>query len=250
MVMVSDHVQPSCAIVIRTYRRDLDWLEYCLGALARHCAGFEEIVVVMPSRSEPYAQRSSVDFSGVRQVWCPDHADDYLGQQVTKLYADHLVDTDLICHFDADMVVSGPLSPAQLVVGGRPMVVTGPVGIRDPWGECSEQFLGWPVTKAFMVRPPFVFPRWLYEEVRRHCIARHRTDLASYVLSRSPRGFSEFTVLGAYALARHPAAFEWVDQSARLPQVCRWFWSWDRVTPAVRRELGPTGDGGITGSAR
>lgn len=222
-------------MLIRTYFRDLPWLRFALAAIEAHCAGFAETVVVTPRWSASRVRRSLPGW--VRLVVCPDYRDDYLGQQVSKLYADECTDAELICHVDSDMIFCGPAGPADLLQDGRVRVVGRPVaelGRHRPWLASTEGFLGWPVTHDFMRHPPFTFPRWLYPEVREYARVTHRTNLAEYVLGRPPRGFSEFNVLGAYAYARHRPAFAWTGTG---PELCRWYWSRAGIDPALHREL-------------
>ncbi|MFJ9825133.1 hypothetical protein ACIRSU_12235 [Streptomyces sp. NPDC101160] len=189
----------------------------------------------------------------VRLTVCPDYRDDYLGQQVSKLHADEFTDADLICHVDSDVVFTRPVSPADLLDAGLPWIVRRAVsllGRHRPWLAPTEEFLGRPVAYDFMQQPPFTYPRWLYPEVRALSLARHGIPLDRYVAGRPPRGFSEFNVLGAHAYAAHRAEFAWYDadahtdtypdtgtDAARVPRLCRWYWSRGGIDAALRREL-------------
>ncbi len=231
-----------CDIFVRTCRRDLPWLQLCLAAVERHARGFRSVVVVLPRSHEPWVRRRAPLPSRVRVELCPDVADDYLGQQVTKLHADAYSDADLFYHLDSDCVLAHPTTPEDLAPGGRPRVVMrryATLGRHWPWQRPTEEFLGWPVAYDYMQQPPFVYPRQLYAAVRAHSLAVHGQDIASYVLARPPRGFSEFNVLGAYGHARHPGAFTWIDADERDPgpAPCRWYWSWAGVDAEVRREV-------------
>ncbi|MGW4163625.1 hypothetical protein [Streptomyces sp. NPDC004788] len=201
----------------------------------------------------------------VRLTVCPDYRDDYLGQQVSKLYADEFTDADLICHVDSDVVFTRPVSPADLLDAGRPWIVRRAVsrlGRHRPWLAPTEEFLGRPVAYDFMQQPPFTYPRWLYPEVRALSLARHGIPLDRYVAGRPPRGFSEFNVLGAHAYAAHRTEFAWYDADAdaetdsdadaetdsdadagaetdavRVRRLCRWYWSRGGIDAVLRREL-------------
>ncbi|WP_327281446.1 MULTISPECIES: hypothetical protein [unclassified Streptomyces] len=172
----------------------------------------------------------------------PDYPDDYLGQQVSKLYADELTDAGLICHVDSDMVFFRPVSPADLLVGGRPWIVRRAVaelGRHRPWIAPTEGFLGRAVAYDFMQQPPFTYPRWLYGELRALCLERHGMSMERYVAGRPPRGFSEFNVLGAHAHALHRTSFAWHDAGAGAvpPLLCRWYWSRGGIDARLRQEL-------------
>jgi hypothetical protein len=238
-----------CALFVRSYWRDLDWLELSLASIGRFCRGFDELVVVLPRRSEPWLRRAALP-PGARIELCRDYRDDYLGQQATKLQADTFTDAEYICHVDADCIFTRDLSPGDLIAGGKPRVrmrAIEQLGRERPWQRPTESFLGEPVAFDFMCHPPFTFPRWLYGCVRQHARDAHGVDLETYLDRQPPRGFSEFNVLGALAWTRWRPAFEWVEWSgAAIDAPCRWYWSWDRVGPDRRREIeallaGPSG---------
>lgn len=230
-----------CDLLIRSYFRDLDWLACCLAAIDRFAAGVE-VQVVVPRSSWDWLQKKIGPRPGVRFVFCPDYRDDYLGQQVTKLYADRFTRAGWVCHIDSDCLFTRPFRPEDLLAAGKAPIYIRPVselGRHKPWLGPTEAFLGSPVAYDFMQRPPFVYPRWLYAEVRRFCRERHGMELADYVLSRPPRGFSEFNALGAFAYRYHRARFHWVDLSREDPgePLVRWYWSRGGISPAIRAEI-------------
>ena len=229
-----------CDILIRSYWRDFEWLGYCLASVARFTVGFRQVIVVVPRSSRAYLSRLRLPALDVDLRFCADHRDDYLGQQVTKLHADELTDAALICHLDADSVLTRTVTPGDLTVDGRARVVGRRIetlGRNRPWQGPTERFLGWPVRFDFMWHPPFAYPRWLYGAVRRHAVEVHGRDLAAYVLDQPPRGFSEFNVLGAFAWERHRDAFAWVGPEDAPTPVCRWYWSWGGLRPEIRYEI-------------
>ncbi|MEV6330533.1 hypothetical protein [Streptomyces sp. NPDC051909] len=222
-------------------------MRYALAAVEQWCHGFAEVVVVSP-RTGSAAVRRAIG-GDVRLTVCPDYRDDYLGQQVTKLYADEFTDADLICHVDSDVVFDRPVSPADLLDAGRPWIVRRAVallGRHRPWLTPTEEFLGRPVAYDFMQQPPFTYPRALYPEVRALCLERHGIPLSRYVAGRPPRGFSEFNVLGAHAHTAHRTAFAWYEaDTPAVPRLCRWYWSRGGLDGALRREL----DGIVSGAS-
>ncbi|MGH8193625.1 MAG: DUF6492 family protein, partial [Woeseiaceae bacterium] len=219
-----------CDILIRSYWRDFAWLEYCLRSIEQHCSGFRVVILAIPERSVPWLNRWPPLPSGMRLEICPNYPDDYLGQQVTKLHADEVTDADLICHVDSDCIFVRPTSPHDLAPGGLPLVYMRPVGELPrhwPWTRPTADFLGWQPAYDFMQHPPFVFPRWLYAELRDWSRRKKAVELADWVLSRPPRGFSECNALAAYAHAFRRDAFTWIsaDDGSEERRVCRWYWS-------------------------
>jgi len=232
----------SCDILIRTYHRDLEWLGYCLSSIEKFCTGFRSTLVMVPKSTIPWLARSGISTDATRLVVCPDYKDDYLGQQVSKLYADVVTDAELICHVDADCLFSRPVTPGDLSPRGKVRILMAPaaaLGRQYPWRRPTEKFLGWRVEYDYMRRPPFTFPRWLYDEVRTFCLEVHGVTLDRYIVSQPPRGFSEFNVLGAFAFERHRDRFDWVD-TAEEPspaELCRWFWSWGGIDAGTRDQI-------------
>jgi len=228
-------------IFIRSYWKDLEWLQACVASIQKYCEGFRDVVVTLPHSSQAWLRRSPLP-AGIRVEFCDDYRDDYLGQQVTKLQADTFTDADYICHVDADCIFYRRTTPQDFILDGRPRILK---QRRDlipqewPWRKPVEKFLGFQLLYDFMRQPPFVFPRWLYPEVREHCLSLHKLELAAYVVSQPARGFSEFNVLGALAWQRHHQSFVWID-AAGQPTVephCRWYWSWGGMDASIKAEI-------------
>lgn len=232
----------TCDIIIRSYWKDFGWLELCVASIERFCRGFRAVVLVVPRSSVPWLRRLSALPANVRIELCRDYRDDYLGQQATKLAADEFTDADYICHVDSDFIFCRQIALSDLVIDGKPRVVMRPnvlLGRHWPWQPPTEKFLGCAITHDFMQQPPFVYPRWLYGELRAHATHMHGVSLEHYVTTQPPRGFSEFNALGAFARLRHADRFLWIDDSvadAGRP-ACRWYWSWGGLDARVRNEI-------------
>lgn len=236
----SYHPQPTVDIVIRSYYRDLSWARYCLASIERYCRGFRDVVLIVPRGS--FEKLRWMGLEADRVEVCPDYPDDYLGQQVTKLYADEISDADFLCHVDSDCVFREPVTPGDLIDRGRPLVLMRAYDELDPhvpWKQVTQRFLGFEVAHEFMRRPPYTFPRWIYQRLREHAAAQHGTSLRTYVLNQPPRGFSEFNALGAFAYERRRDEFSWVDEAAPAVRFepCRVFWSRAGVTRETRAEI-------------
>ncbi len=193
----------------------------------------------------PAASRERLDWlglSGDRTITCPDYADDYLGQQVTKLHADLLTDADYVCHVDSDCVFVRSTQPSDLFDRDIPRVTMVPYRTLDrqvPWRDITQRFIGAPIEYEYMRGPPYTFPVWLYPALREHTRALHGMTAERYVLSQPPRGFSEINALGAYAYVRHRDSFSWHDlSSASAPDpACHVYWSWGGIDSATQEEL-------------
>lgn len=231
---------PTTDIVLRTYQRDLGWAAYCLRSVRRFCRGFRRVLLVVPESCRERVGR--FDAAPAEVVFCPVYADDYLGQQVTKLTADRLTDAEFVVHVDADCTFRRRVTPADLIPGGRPEVLITPAARfagDAPWRAVTERVLGRPVGWDYMRRQPLAYPRWLYPAVRERIAAAQGCDATDYVLRQPPLGFSEFNALGAVAHAEFAAAFAWREwpSDGFDETFCRIHWSWGGLTDAIRREL-------------
>ena len=236
----------TCDIFIRSYYRDFDWLAYCLASIQKYCSGFRHTVLVVPAKSLPRLLYRGL--GGDCTFVCKSYADDYLGQQVSKLTADQYSDAEYICHVDSDCLFHRPTTPSDLCIDGKPRIVMKPYDRMPPtssWRNITTKCLGHDVSFDFMQQLPLLFPRAVYAGLRSHVEAVHDTDIESYVIAQPYRGFSEFNALGAFAYHYRREAFTWVDSSREpVPRApCHCFWSWAGIDAPTRasilRALGP-----------
>jgi hypothetical protein len=231
----------SVDIFIRSYYKDLRWLGWCLKSIEKYAYGFRRTILVMPSSSEPRLLWSGLG-KEVTTYLCNDFHDDYLGQQVTKMHADRYTDADFICHVDSDCLFRRPVTPEDLISNGRAVLLAAAYNILKEemgWRRLSELFMGREVEFDFMRRQPFVYPRWLYSELREYTLRTHEMTLSDYIVSRPRRGFSEYNAMGSYAYYHRREDFVWVynDCARRDESLCRWFWSWNGISAEDQREI-------------
>ena len=112
-------------ILIRTYFWDFRRLELSPLSVVKF-EGYRRIVIVMPGSSLERLGGNEFPASAQAIVLrCQDYADDYLGQQVSKLNADRFTNAPLIAHIDSDSIFRAPCSlPAVLTKDGRPIIRT------------------------------------------------------------------------------------------------------------------------------
>ena len=217
-------------IFIRTYYKDLQWLQYSLRSIEKYTAGFRKTILVVPRSSAERLRWAGLDRHAETHI-CEDFADDYLGQQITKLHADRYSDADLICHVDSDCLFRRRTAPKDFFSNGKivvPMVSYRAFPQERGWQKLAEKFMCCQVEYDFMRRQPFLFPRWLYGAMRDHAQHLHNQSLYDYVISQPPGGFSEYNALGAFAYYFHCDEFVWSERTTWIPDesICRWFRSW------------------------
>ncbi len=227
--------------MIRSYYRDFAWLRHCLASLDRYAAGFSRRIVVVPESSADWLATYGLEPADL--VVCADARDDYVGQQLTKLYADELSDADFIVHFDSDCVVARTLEASDCVENGRPVIWMTHFDELSPNSGRREgvvRLLGVDVPYDFMRRMPIVFPRWLYSALREHVVARFGGgDFRAIVASLPPGYLSEFNLLASFAYLYQRDAFGWrlVPAAATDGERCRFYWSRGGLSEEIEREI-------------
>lgn len=244
---------PPIDVVIRSYFRDFRWLRLAFASLYAFAREYRQVVLILPESSlDRWAASMVPEGLSVRLVSCPDFADDYLGQQVSKLYADCVSDADYILHLDSDCVFVRPVACwRDLFYEGKPIHIYRELGIRpaiDGWRNSVRNILGINTEKEFMVTMPAIYPREIYSELRRFVSTLHGQELRDLVLAQRSDQFSEFSVLGAYAFKHMHEQFAWVEAGdealGRWP--CLQFWSRGCVPSDVFHLLPPELSHGLT----
>jgi hypothetical protein len=217
-------------ILIRTYFRDFRWLTLSLLSIVNFVDGFRHIVIVMPHSSLERLRGDEIPASARTTVLCcPDYADDYLGQQVTKLNADQFTDASLIAHIDSDSIFLRSCSlPALLRRNGRPVIRVlwrSRRGPNDGWRRCVADFYGEALPFDVLTPPPYVFSRDLYSLLRRNCLMRHGVGLEEWCLSRRADCLSEFGLLAGQAWFHQRDDYCWTTADDETGWPCQAFWS-------------------------
>lgn len=227
-------------IVIRTYV--LPWLELSLLSIARHVEGYRTIVVVVPGSSVERLRGDEMPASARAILHqCPDYADDYAGEKVTKLSADALSDAELIVHLDSDCIFPAPCSlPAPLTKDGLLVIRCRQRSRRSPadgWCRCIVDFRGEPLAFDALAPPLFNYVRGLYHSLRGHGVARHDMALEDWYPSRRPDTLSEFGLLEAHAWFHHRDDYRWVSADDVTGWRCHAYWSRSVSAANQRAEL-------------
>lgn len=232
-------------IFIRSYYRDWEWLNLALQSTALFVTGFRCVVVVIPRSSVARMDLTSLEkMHRVRVEVCDDYRDDYLGQQVTKLYADTFTDAEVIVHLDSDQVFVEHCDLRRTLIDGSKVKIGYQSGnmrpAADGWRKCVPDFFGRDVAVDVTGPLPLAIQRLTYAELRRMCRDRHGLSLADYAQARSADRFSELALLRAVILIRGLPHYTWLDLRDRpLIAACRTFWSRAQSPEQVRNSLPP-----------
>ncbi len=166
---------------------------------------------------------------GVRICGCDEYADDYLGQQITKLKADSFTDAGYVAIVDSDCVFRAPCSLRSLLFrGARPVMRYLSRSRRpasDGWRACIRDFHGAGVPFDVLTAPPWLYPASLFAEVRATALRRHRMSIDDWVLGRSLDRVSEIGLLTGQAWLQRREDFAWHDEADADGWPCVAYWS-------------------------
>jgi hypothetical protein len=213
----------SCDIFIRSYSGDFNWLDYCLKSCNKYASGFRSIHIAVPV-NDIGLLKSEKEIVHAVNMW----ADDYLGQQSDKLYADTFCSAEFICHLDSDCIWIQDVSPKILMPNGKPIMLFEEHGSDSPWPPLMQKALGWYEKYDFMRRHPFVFPKHLYSEFRKWFKAKHGEDLVDWIKLQPYHEFTEFNTFGAWCYKFYPECFD-IRSPDQFDTFLKQYWSWGGI---------------------
>ena len=233
---------PKVSIFIRTYKRDVAWLDFCLQSIHANLKGWDEIVVAVPE-----GQESHLRFLGAeRAVTTPRFAEDYVGQQIAKLQAHRHVTGDYVLFVDSDVVFLPGADVRAWLDGDRPIIGKHRYASLEREGSPSVKWRGF-MAEFFGVSPDWEYMRGhgcrLYRTDTLRALAAEFPDLEAYARGVRKRRFSEFNLLGFFAESREPERYRFIDDEVTpLPDTrSRQFWTIDGLSDESRAELAALG---------
>jgi hypothetical protein len=231
------------AIFIKTCKKDLEWLHYCLRSIWKFGSGFEELVIVADEDC-----RSMIDGwieaswkTSIVYVENPKHG--YFHMQAVKLMADTYTSCDNILFVDSDCVFYTPFTPYSFMRDGKPILIKTkyetlakcPKG-KDAlcWKKPTERIVNLQVEWEYMRRIPMMFSRHIYSKIR------ERYPEAQEFARNLPGfgGFSEFNLMGAWIDIYDPDSHFITDSEAWSPSpVAKQYWSWGGFSRVIIDEI-------------
>lgn len=227
----------SCNIFIRTYEKDLGWLQYSLKSIIKYVKGYNKIVVCIPENQRHLLD----DFNLENIVTCPVYGDDYLGQQVSKLNADLYCGSEYVLFTDSDCIFTKPFNVKDLFFNGKPIIYKTryeKVGDAICWKDVTEKAINKAVEWEYMRRQPLIYLSSTLSDLREYMELIHGRTQTNYILSKPYRQFSEFNVLGAFAEAFQKEDYHFHDTDFGIDEpYLKQFWSWSNLTNDERKEI-------------
>lgn len=235
-------------IFIRSYRGDFKWLRYCMESLRKRATGFNKIFVVVPERDFKIlqAQARVIGLScgdiPVELGACPNYANDYLGQQVTKMTAWKYTEAEEVVFVDSDVVVTQPITPDSFRKGNKLFFYKTrytliPHEHGGFWKAITEKAIGFPVEYEYMRRLPLAYRVDTLKNVCEYMRGLNH-PVESYIIGQPNREFSEFNAIGAYIDRFEKDKYTILDTDGGVePALIRQFWSWGGITKDVQQEI-------------
>lgn len=166
-------------LMIVTFRKDFEYLRYCLRSIKKFASGWNDIVIVVPGVDFDLCVdmvRKEVDELPI-SVRCGDEwpGKGFLWHEMVIMRADEWCSrSGIIFHLDADCVFTEPVTPAEYVTDGKPrllyesFVSMNKKGIDEcnKWQTCVQECLPFDVMYETMRAHPEVYRRELYPRAR------------------------------------------------------------------------------------
>ena len=233
----------STAIFIRSYRKDFEWLAYCLRSIQKYCTGFSEIIIAVPQGDAHLLAHLTEET--VIPVY--DGQPGYLCQQSDKLHADFHTRADYILHVDSDSVFTTPTAPNDFLdpVRGIPIWRYVPIGSASKqeiqaWLHVMVKALQqWPENE-WMRQAAVLIPRWAYKAFRDHMEKLHEMPLVAYIMNQPGNQFTEYNCMGMFLWNHFRSEIAWrndkIEPTYDVNRI-RQFWSWGGLTPEIRHQI-------------
>lgn len=224
------------SIFIRSWRGDREWLRYCLLSLKKFAVGFAEIIVVLPKEDELHFDK--FDFHGAIVKWVndPPNTSGYLSQQISKLYADTMTQSEWIMYVDSDCFAKKEFRPSdfftlpinnssnekfQPMKGIQLLRHWSEVADAKCWKEPTALPLGFEPVYETMAVMPLIYNRQSLILLRKHIREVHKKSAAEYIAQLPSPTFSEFNVLGTFSLRYLPYLYDWRMANPSTDGYCR-----------------------------
>lgn len=194
-------------LMIVAYRKDMEFLRYCLRFIEKNATGFTGITLAVPEQEK--GLYNWTDNFGVRLHYFNEvEGRGFLCHLIQKCRADQICpEADYICHLDADVMMWRPTKPSDLMGSSGPLMVREKYSLllnpnRRYWQKCVYNALGFYPEYETMVCHCQVHPAEIYAAMRNAVEQRNGVSFDSYVISgqnKFPQSVAEWPMIGAIA---------------------------------------------------
>ncbi len=211
-------------VLIASYQRDFIWLRHCLRSLKKFSKGFLPPVISVATPDFLGAKMLVNETFPEASVIVRDFPHGNLRAQISMMECDRLCPgADYTYLVGSDCIVWDEFRPDQFFLDGKPIMLYTSYSLLPPgvpWRPGTSRAMGQDLQYEFMRRLPLVYPKALFEPMRRHIESVHRMPFPSYVQSQIGRGdFSESNIMGAFAYLFRPQLYTWLLTDNGLPEL-------------------------------
>ena len=222
------------AILMVTYGKDLEFAERSLRSIEKFASGFSEVRVVVPYQD--WIAFNAIAGSATVDSFVEAKGKGMVHHMAMICRGDMILpEADAILHMDADCLFTEPVTPADYIVNGKPVLVRQRYEdfketqrTRYSWKKCVLAATGIDPEWETMCRHPSVHLPCVYAKTRELIRAWTGIDYESYILScrnEFPQTFAEFPTLGAVAWEYFRDRYDWVDVKDTPRPKLKDFWS-------------------------
>lgn len=239
-----------CEIFVVSYKKDMDFLRYCLKSIAMFSSGFSGVTLVVPASEK--ALYGWVP-KGTKVLFHEEHeGKGHLDHLIAKLRADELCPhADAILYADSDCIFWEGFTPGDYFPEGKALMVRERYDeLLNPnrlyWQSTVEKALGWNPDWECMVRHPQCHLRGVLKRTREIVEQHTAMKFDDYMLSGQsvfPAHACEFNMLGAVAIQEFGDKYHFVNYDrAEDARECRQDYnaSWQHIYRRGRDKLAET----------
>jgi hypothetical protein len=220
-------------IFIRSYKKDFEWLEYCLRSIRNHNKDNARVVLVVPTCDYQEAKKFQHNID-VLIATLPQHEKGYICQQISKLNAHTYCGSEYILYVDSDCIFFEDFTIESFMREGKPLMLKTRyelVGDAICWKAPTEALTGLELSYEYMRRLPLLHLKSTLEGLHnQYPNLLHSVATINHV--------SEFNIIGAYIDAFESEKYHILDTDIEVPPtVARQYWSWGGLTEEIKKEV-------------
>lgn len=205
-------------IFIVSFKRDMEFLRFCLLSIAKYARGFAGTTLVVPKSEEGLYDWAFGLLAIQIKYFDQIPGKEFLGHLIQKCKADEYCPyAQVVVHLDADTMFWSNAVPSDFAPNARPIVVREAYDVcgklnpnRLYWQTAVEKVIGIKPEFDFMVRHPQVHVRDTYAETRAAIEKHTRQKFEDYIYGCQndfPQTFCEFNTLTTVAMALYPERY-------------------------------------------
>ncbi len=223
--------KPIIDIFIRTYYKDFDILFYCLYSIKKYCKNYRDIIICIKEKDyNLFSKRFDLEGLKIIKEHNYDNKIDYVGQQISKLYADIWSDAEYFYYVDSDCIFYKEVDIIESYFNDRKPIIW-----KDYWKDSGPAICWQPCLKyldlntefEFMRRLPQVYPSKCLKDIRRYIEEKTGKDFINgCIFIFEKYKFSEFNIMGSFIYNFDPEIVNFIFSKENNKTIyAKQFWS-------------------------